>query len=185
MAPYMVYGAPVGARQFLDAALDDKIAEVDAVVADVSRIPDARLVFHLHRATASVCRVTHLARLIPTTLLSSIATRLDDRQLRAFCDLSDVPVTSAVSTQVALPLRHGGLGLTPLATIATVAHVASIIDTADARLDLLRTRNPSATPEALVAEVTLLLAPVLPHLHSLPKVPTVTATAVREHPTPT
>lgn len=149
----------------------------------IRQIPDARLAFHMHRVSASVCRVTHLARLFPTPVLDVFAGRFDDDQRRALVDMSHVPITPDASTQISLPLRHGGLGFTPLEFIAAAAHVASLLDTAEARSALMHRTNGAATTATLTADVEPLLAPLLPRLHALPDVPAVTAAVVQEHPT--
>lgn len=126
------------------------------------KLQTARLAFHLHRVTASVCRVTHLARLLPPPLLDGFASRFDSDQRSAFSAMSDVPMTTDVASQIALPFRHGGIGLTPLKIISPAAYAASLLDTAEARADLLRTRNPALTPASLINEVQAILVPLLP-----------------------
>ena len=93
-------------------------------------IPDARIIFHIHRVTGSVCRVEHVFRLTPPELSLAAAQKFDDLQMSAYSCLNDVPVSPSIATQIRLPLSLGGHGFTALSPFVYASHAASLIESA-------------------------------------------------------
>lgn len=71
----------------------------------LAEIPDARIRFHLHCTTASVCKVFYIVRLVPPTVSARITASFDAAQRCAYCSLDGVKLTAAASQQMPLPLK--------------------------------------------------------------------------------
>ena len=179
----VIFGAPLGSPAYIRHFLDTKMAALGRVLDDISAIPDPRLAFHLQRSTAGICRFTHLARLLPADVLGPTAVEFDTRQRALFTLTTGIALSAAAQRQATLPLRHGGLGLTPLRLIAPIAYAASTIDTAPLRARWLSSPADPVTAAELVHAAEPLVAALRPHLAPIADLPTTTAAALADHPT--
>ena len=127
-------GAPLGTDTFMADFLDTKIKTCSVSLSLLDDIPDARIRFHLHRVTGSVCRVEHSFRLTPPRVSLAPAIRFDDMQRAAYSRFNDVALSPSVSTQIGLPFRLGGHGFTPLSPFVHASHAASLIESAPNRV---------------------------------------------------
>lgn len=158
-------------------------------------MPDARLAFHMQRLTASACKFTHLARMMPPELLRPLAVRFDALQRAAFATmnfmLNFVPLDDRSALQVSLPFRHGGLGLTSLSFISHAAYVASRLDTASLLARWLFCAGSDENPTVATLEESLvngqdeLVSTIEPRLAPLPNMPDNSARTLLQHPTHT
>ena len=178
-----IFGAPLGSPAYIRQFLQTKMTALTHVLDDIATIPDPRLAFHLQRSTAGVCRFTHLARLLPASVLGPTAKAFDEHQTALLSSTTGIPFDDAPANQAALPLRHGGLGLTPLRFIAPIAYAASSIDTATLRARWLSTPAAPISPADLVADADPLITALRPYLAPIPDLPTLTAATLAEHPT--
>lgn len=64
----------------------------------------------------------------PPSVRSSFARRFDKEQMQFYSRSNNVPITGAVRQQVNVPLRYGGQGFAPLATLRLASYAANIID---------------------------------------------------------
>lgn len=131
-------GAPLGTDEFMRSFLEEKIEAVSNSLTLLDSIPDARIRFHLHRVSGSVCRVEHVFRLTPPRISLPSAIRFDQSQKSAYSRFNHVTLSPSISSQIGLPFRLGGHGFTPLAPFVHASHAASLIESAKARI-----RGPS------------------------------------------
>ena len=100
---------------------------IDASLALVATIPDARTAHNIHRVTASACRMTHLLRLIPPADAMTLWTEFDDRQSARFEKLCSVPRSVAARRQARQPRSLAGLCIYAAVDVAPCAYVGSLI----------------------------------------------------------
>lgn len=80
-----ILGAPLGTTKFCAEFLLMKLsAELNSLHL-LQEIPDAHRAYHVQRATASLCRFTHLMRITQPSVLPDIAVKLDAEQASTFC----------------------------------------------------------------------------------------------------
>ena len=127
-------GAPLGTGAYIKDFLDTKITSVSDSLKLLDDIPDARVRFHMHLVTGSVCKVEHVFRLTPPAVSLPLAVRFDDLQRGAYSRFNDVPLSHSMSTQIGLPLRLGGHGFTPLTPFVHASHAASLLESAAIRV---------------------------------------------------
>lgn len=101
----------------------------------VNSIPDARIRFHFHRVSGSVCRVEHVFRITPPRLSLSTAIRFDQDQLAACSRFNNVALSPSISSQIGLPFLLGGHVLTPLSPFVHASHASSVIEDATVRIN--------------------------------------------------
>ena len=178
-----IFGAPLGSDAYIAKFLAARLDEVATVIANISAVPDPRLVFHMQRTTASVCRFTHLARLLPTALIWSTAVSFDQHQRHLFTSTTGICLTPDAQAQLTLPARLGGLGLTSLRLVCPIAHASSLLDTVALRARWSMTRLQPTSEAALIAAVDPLVDSLRPQLAPIPEIPTVNAATVAAHPT--
>ena len=90
------------------------------------KLNDPQLAFHLLRFCASVSRLVYVFRCTPPHLTSAVASVHDAGMRRVFEDTHTTLTDDAWCTAW-LPLRKGGLGLTPAKWITRVAYISSIL----------------------------------------------------------
>lgn len=127
-------GAPIGSDSFMTQYITRKLQNCNSALAHLDHIPEARVRFHLHRVSASACRMQHLFRLVPPTFAFSFAQQFDRDQLKAYERFNSVTLSPSLAAQVRLPFVHGGHGLTSLANTSHASYAASLIDSAPVRL---------------------------------------------------
>ena len=127
-------GAPLGTGAFVKSYLEAKVDSVSDSLTMLECIPDARICFHLHRVSGSVCRVSHVFRLTPPRLSLPTAIRFDQDQRAAYSRFNDIILSPSISSQIGLPYRLGGHGFTPLSPFVHASHAVSLIEAAKVRI---------------------------------------------------
>ena len=127
-------GTPIGSSSYMVRHVSQRLHDVDNALELLEDITDARIKFHLHRLTASVCRIHHLFRLFPPNFSLPFARQFDNAQIRAYSRFHHVPLSESVIAQVRLPFRLGGHCLTAMTPLVDAAHAASLIESAPVRL---------------------------------------------------
>ena len=127
-------GVPIGTSAFMARHMRAKLQECDTALTLLDDISDARTQFHLHRMTASVCRVQHMFRLVPPRISTPFAKAFHDSQLKSYSHFNNVPVSASVASQIGLPFRLGGHGLIAITPFLDASYAASLIDSAPSRL---------------------------------------------------
>ena len=77
--------------------------------------------FILLRQCCGTCRVVHLLRAMDTTATSALAEAVDNSVVEAALLMLRAPCSEVARTQLTLPLRFGGCGLTRASDIASLA----------------------------------------------------------------
>ena len=127
-------GIPIGKRQYIDARIREKLDSCAAILDSLKDIPDARIKFHMHRVTASACKVYHLFRLTNPRHSLPHALKCDEHQLQDYSLINEIPMSPAVSQQVQLPFRFGGHGLTAVTPLLHASYASSLIAAAPHRI---------------------------------------------------
>ena len=125
---------PIGSSTYMARHVSQKLHDVNNALELLEDIPDARVKFHLHRVTASVCRLHNLFRHLPPKFFLPFACQFDNAQIQAYSRFNHVPPSESVIAQVRLPFRLGGHGLTAMTPLVNAAHAASLIESAPVRL---------------------------------------------------
>ena len=120
-------------------------------------IEDGRASHNIHRATASVCRMTHLLRLFFPVGAAQLWLYFDNRQSIWLETVCDVPRSEAARSQARLPRALAGLGIYSAADIAPCAYICSVVDSAKIRAD-----GSPHSPQA--AEIFCSIAPMIADL---------------------
>ena len=124
---------PLGSDAFIKNYLQNKIQSCTDALRPLQDIPDARIRFHLHPGTGSVCRVEHTFRLTPSILSLLLAVQFDELQRATYSRLNDVPLPASTSFQIGLPLRMGVHGFSPLSPFVHAFYAASLLEAAPIR----------------------------------------------------
>ena len=136
-------GAPIGNETFTKAYIRSKFDACTRTLSLIEQVPEARTRFHLHRVTASVCRINHVAALTrPEPAVTRLMQQFDKSQMRHYAKSYNVPLTSAAKAQVRLPIRLGGHGFTPAAPLHFASYAASLLSAEQLRAD------PHGPPDA-------------------------------------
>ena len=88
--------------------VSQKLHDVENALELLEDIPDARVKFHLHKVTESVCFIHYLFRLVTPNFSLPFSRQSDNAQIRAYSRFNHVPLSESVIAQVRLPFRLGG-----------------------------------------------------------------------------
>ena len=88
---------------------------------------DPQIALLLLRQCASFCKLVHLARSTPPSLVSEGLALFDEEVRRNFSDCVAVDASDSDWRQVQLSLSRGGLGLRRLELLCSAAYLASVI----------------------------------------------------------
>lgn len=80
----------------------ESIDECANMLSLIKGIGDARIRFHLHCVCASACKLQHVVKLIPPSVTSALAQRLDDKQNQYYSQSNNAPMTAAARRHAAL-----------------------------------------------------------------------------------
>lgn len=127
-------GVPVGTDEYMASHVNDKLEQSQSLLTSLAAVPDPQIRFHLHRLTASTCKMLHLFRLLPPDFASPFASQFDSMQLTAYSKFHNVQLNNDAIRQVQLPMRYGGHGLTSLKGLLYASHASSLIEAAPIRL---------------------------------------------------
>ena len=115
--------APLGTEAFVKSYLQAKVDSVSDSLILLDSIPDARIRFHLHRVSSSVCRVEHFFRLTAPVISLPTAIRFDQDQRAANSRLDNIPLSPSISSQISLPFRLGAWILAAVPICACILRV--------------------------------------------------------------
>lgn len=131
-------GAPLGTDEFFRSCLERKIEAMSDSLKMLESTLDARIRFHLHLVSSSVCRIEHVFCLTPPQLSLSTAIRFDDNQRGAYSRSNNIALSPSISSHISLLFRLGGHGFTPSAPFVDESYADSLIEAATVRI-----RGPS------------------------------------------
>ncbi|KAL5515289.1 hypothetical protein EMCRGX_G000440 [Ephydatia muelleri] len=124
-----ILGAPIGDVIFCAKFLAQKRAKAVRLLSQLSEVGalDPQIALLLLRHCASFCKLVHLARSTPPSLVSEGLALFDEEVRRYFTDCVAIDASDSDWLQVQLSLNRGGLGLRKLALHCSAAYLASII----------------------------------------------------------
>lgn len=120
-------GASIGSKEYMLSFLRSRMSRCNELLTELQRIPDARISFHLHRLSASSCKVQHAFQLTPPDISMSLAKEFDKCQMEFYSSINSVPLTRSSIRQIHLPFRYGGHGFTSLRRTVHASYAASLI----------------------------------------------------------
>jgi hypothetical protein len=108
----IVLGNPIGSPKFVQANVVPVVNKVARFFDALPRLLDPQVELFLARYSLSICRITHLMRAQPPSVVGIEFGQFVAIIKAYIARLVACPVTAEAWTQVGLPLRLGGLGLT-------------------------------------------------------------------------
>lgn len=125
---FEILGAPIGDAIFCAKFLAQKRAKAVKSLSQLSEVGsvDPQIALLLLRHCATFCKLVHLARSTPPTLVSEGLALFDAEVRRHFCDTVAIDPSDSEWLQVQLSLSRGGLGLRRLALHCSAAYLASV-----------------------------------------------------------
>ena len=125
LAGVVVLGVPVGSDEFVTRMVLQRVRELGLVVPLLGLLRDAQMEYLLLRCCAHP-RVSHLMRAVPPGLALPGARQHDDTIREGLQRILPGAVLSDRGLRVAgLPVRIGGLGLTPAVRVSPAAYLGS------------------------------------------------------------
>ena len=128
-----ILGAPIGDGIFCAKFLAQKRAKAVRLLSQVAEVGsiDPQIALLLLWQCASFCKLVHVARSTPPSLVSEGLALFDGEVRCHFSDCVGIDALDAVWQQVQLSLSRGGLGLRRLELHCSVAYLASVIKTSN------------------------------------------------------
>eukprot|EP00731_Ephydatia_muelleri_P000766 Em0001g766a len=128
-----ILGAPIGDVIFCAKFLAQKRAKAVRLLSQVAEVGsiDPQIALLLLRQCASFCKLVHVARSTPPSLVSEGLALFDWEVQCYFSDCVGIDASDAVWQQVQLSLSRGGLGLRRLELHCSAAYLASVIKTSN------------------------------------------------------
>ena len=128
-----ILGAPIGDVIFCAKFLAQKRAKAVRLLSQVAEVGsiDPQIALLLLRQCASFCKLVHIARSTPPSLVSEGLALFDGEVRCHFSDCVGIDASDAVWQQVQLSLSRGGLGLRRLELHCSAAYLASVIKTSN------------------------------------------------------
>ena len=128
-----ILGAPIGDVIFCAKFLAQKRAKAVRLLSQVAEVGsiDPQIALLLLRQCASFCKLVHVARSTPPSLVSEGLALFDGEVRCHFSDCVGIDALDAVWQQVQLSLSRGGLGLRRLELHYSAAYLASVIKTSN------------------------------------------------------
>ena len=126
---FEILGAPIGDVIFCAQFLAQKRAKAVKLLSQLSGVGSLypQIALLLLRQCASFCKLVHLARSTPPSLVSEGLALFDEEVRNYFSDCVAIDASDSDWLQVQLSLSRGGLGLRNLALHCSAAYLASII----------------------------------------------------------
>ena len=126
-----ILGAPIGDVIFCAKFLAQKRAKAVRLLSQVAEVSsiDPQIALLLLRQCASFCKLVHVARSTPPSLVSEGLALFDGEVRCHFSDCVGIDALDAVWQQVQLSLSRGGLGLRRLELHCSATYWASVIKT--------------------------------------------------------
>ena len=128
-----ILGAPIGDVIFCAKFLAQKWAKAVRLLSQVAEVGsiDPQIALLLLRQCASFCKLVHVARSTPPSLVSEGLALFDGEVRCHFSDCVGIDASDADWQQVQLSLSRGGLGLRRLELHYSAAYLASVIKTSN------------------------------------------------------
>ena len=77
-------GIPIGTTQCVDPQIEKKLDSCATILESLNDIPDTRIKFHMHRVSASACKIDNPFRLKAPQQSILHALRFDEEQIQAY-----------------------------------------------------------------------------------------------------
>ena len=121
-------GVPIGSGSFVSSFASSLVAKLDAIDAKLRQVPCLQTQLCLLRGCLGFAKVNHLLRCCPPDQIALACRQFDTRLRRFLSRLLGLPaIPDEAWAQACLPLRFGGLGLTPASAVASSAHLGSLV----------------------------------------------------------
>jgi hypothetical protein len=140
-------GAAVGSTSFTQKLLRKKLTDVKELHQKILELDDAQTELLLIRACASTCKILHFLRCCDFRKTVVVAQEFEDLMHETLEEVCKTPVSESSFIQASLPVRLGGLGLTPASQIAPAAFLGSATDAFPLVQDMISDVFRSLTPE--------------------------------------
>lgn len=114
--------------------LHAKFSSCKDLLSTLNEILYAKTKFYLHRATASVCRVQHVFKLVPARLSYRFAQDFDSNELLAYAKPNEVRVSSQAASQIHLRTSDRGHGFISLPRSVYTSYASILITSAPLRV---------------------------------------------------
>ena len=123
-----ILGAPIGDEEFCNNFVINKQSSVSFLLQQLQALENPQLALALLRKCAAFCKMTHISRVTPPTLIKSSLSEFDDSIHHCFteCLALNLPPQSSGWKQACLSLSRGGLGLRSVAVHSTAAYLGSV-----------------------------------------------------------
>ena len=123
-----ILGAPIGNEEFCSNFVINKQTSVSFLLQQLQGLENPQLTLALLRKCAAFCKMTHISRVTPPTLIKSSLSEFDDSIHHCFteCLALNLSPQSSGWKQACLSLRRGGLGLRSVAVQSTAAYLGSV-----------------------------------------------------------
>ena len=122
-----ILGGPIGDYLYCSKFIADKCAESKKVLSGLSEVAevDLHVAVTLLRMCASFCRMVHIARVTPPSLVSDALEVFDEEVRNCFMLSTAIEISQAAWSQAQLSLRFGGLGFRAVSYHAPAAFISS------------------------------------------------------------
>jgi len=119
-------GSPIwGKKEFFDQFLSSCLAKVSAAQDRISILEDPQVELHLLRSCLGSCKIVHLLRTVPFTVLCPFLEQFDLNLKTCLSRILQCSLPSDSWSQATLPFRLGGLGLRSSSHSAAAAFLGS------------------------------------------------------------
>ena len=160
----VILGAPIGDAIFCANFLAEKRGKAVRLLSQLSEVGslDPQIALLLLRQCASFCKLVHLARSTPPSLVSEGLALFDNEVHRYLSDCIGIDASDTDWLQAQLSLSRGGLGLRKLAVHCSAAYLASINNAGctapldECTLQAVTMFNNLVPPASIVSEESLL-----------------------------
>eukprot|EP00731_Ephydatia_muelleri_P024463 Em0016g734a len=126
---FEILGAPIGDIIFCGKFVAQKRAEAQHLLTQLEKVGsvDPQVALLLLRLCGSFCRLVHLARSTPPSLIVDGLALFDNDVRHCFAECTMVDTSDAAWQQAQLSLSRGGLGLHRLSLHSPAAYIASVV----------------------------------------------------------
>ena len=123
-----ILGAPIGDENFCNNFVVRKQSNESFLLHQLQDLENPQVALALLRKCAAFCKMTHISRVTPRTLIKSSLFLFDDSVHHCFteCLALNLSPQSSGWKQACLSLSRGGLGLRSVAVHSTAAYLGSI-----------------------------------------------------------
>ena len=124
----VILGAPIGNKEFCSSFVSKGLKNVAGLWSQLEEVGliDPQVALILLRLCGALCKLVHLTRATPTSLIKDALAVFDAGVRRTFCLCTGVDVSNDAWQQAQLSLGKGGLGLRSLSLHSPAAFIASV-----------------------------------------------------------